>query len=96
MEDTISIDKAIMRLNEMLAADPIATNALFCAMVPVNEALANHPTIQVGVYNEIHFVRLIGVLNGIFGCDENGCGPIAIFYDNGRIVKFDHFVRQVE
>ena len=84
-----AIDRALDVLNEMLALDPIATNALFCASAPVNEALANHPTIQVWAPpGQQTCVRPIGLINGLFGCDGNEIGYICADYDNGRITGF--------
>ena len=72
-----AIDDAVRVLNEMLALDPFATNALFCASAPVNEALANHPTVQVGTLGgTLPVVRPMGLINGIFGCDGNNVGWI--------------------
>ena len=84
-----AIHDAIGVLNEALALDPIAINALFCAAAPVNEALADHPTIQVGgLGGTMLVVRPLGLINGIFGCDGNKIGWICADYDNGRILRF--------
>ena len=85
----VTVDDAIQLLNEMLATDPIATNALFCASAPVNRELADHPTIQVAApAGWSPTVRLLGLLNGIFGADGQRIGWICADYDDGQIVRF--------
>ena len=92
LKENVSIDEAIDLLNDMLRIDPMATNVLFCAAAPVNQALRDHPTIQVGGEpGYFPVVRLMGVINGIFGVDENVCGAIAAEYDNGRIIGFRRY-----
>lgn len=70
----VTADDAIRLLNEAFAADPVAMEVLMGVRVRVNEAMQNHPTIQVGADNTLGF---IGLLNGIFGVDENGNGRLA-------------------
>jgi hypothetical protein len=77
----------------MLRLDPEATDKLVKSRVPCNEALAEHPTIQCGIFDgtKQNRVGLLGVLNGLFGCDANGCGAIAMVIEgenNDLIEKF--------
>ena len=88
------IDNAIKVLNEALAADPDAINTLFAFAVPVNQQLAEHPTIQVWNPPEQDgpTLRAIGIINGIFGVDAYDCGYICAHVESdGTIIKFDRF-----
>lgn len=79
IKETITVDDAIALLNSMVKADPKATEALVEQRIPCNEALAEHPTIQVvgGEGPNPPKVGLLGVINGMFGIDDQGWGPIA-------------------
>lgn len=67
---TPTIETAVRILNEAFAADPVAVHSLCCNRVPCNDALADHPTVQVesavaaGQPERAH-VGLIGMLNGV-------------------------------
>ena len=74
--DTVSADDVIRYLNELVEIDPLAIRALMCTRIPCNEALANHPTVQVSEWPEGCHVGVIGIINGLFGTDEEGRGGI--------------------
>lgn len=79
-------DHIINVLNELVALDREAVTKLVETRVPCNQALADHPTVQV---SEGPSVGLLGVLNGIAGVDHDGWGFIAAsFDDQGHLVKF--------
>jgi hypothetical protein len=100
----ITIDQAIELLNQAVLTDREAIAALISNRVSCNEALANHPTIQVvaiinktracgksepGLNIERYEVGLLGILNGLFGIDENGWGFIVAHYDDsGTLLGF--------
>lgn len=90
IKEAVSIDDVILVLNDLLAADPDAAHALVEQRVKCSEKLANHPTIQVHCLDgQKPTVGLLGVINGIFGVDQDGWGPIvAVFEDDGRLVRF--------
>lgn len=96
-----AISQAVKVLNEALESDPVTVNQLVNLRVMCNEELANHPSIQVGKdnrYQTVHWVGLFGIINGLFGVDENGWGFIEaeIRDDNGLIVRFhDRRLKQV-
>lgn len=84
------IAAAIATLNEALAADPDAINALMRLEVECNAALGRHPSIQVGAQWLSLTLRPLGLINGLFGADEDGWGFICMKTDaDGRIVEFD-------
>jgi hypothetical protein len=53
-------------LNECFKTDPEATKALFAHRVPVNEAMADHPTVQVAA-GDPPTMSILGLLNGFVG-----------------------------
>ena len=84
-----TVDEAISVLNTVLEADPEATRYLIEGRVICNEALAAHPTVQVGEVNGRYYVGLLGVINSLFGVDEREWGFIAAEYDDaGRLQRF--------
>lgn len=89
VEEKITIQETVDFLNELLKIDPATITALFSLRVACNKKLANHETVQVGVISKQYYqVGMIGVLNGLFGIDDNGWGHIAADYDDGRIIRF--------
>jgi len=65
--DDLIADRIIEVLNSALEADPAAVYALVESRVPCNEALADHPTIQVLAEGGTYGVGLLGILNGLAG-----------------------------
>lgn len=89
---TVSVEDAIQFLNELLELDRPAIAALIANHVPCNKDLAEHPTVQVRAQHDGYLIGMLGILNGLFGTDENLFGPIvAVFDDNGR--KYNKLVR---
>jgi len=91
LKTSITIDATIAYLNVLIELDRPAIAALVANRVPCNEALAEHPTCQVGAQHGGFHVGLLGLLNGLFGTfDEGehlGWGPIkAVFEDEERAV----------
>ena len=70
--DQRAIDHAIRVLNDALALDPKAISDLFRMEVLVNEALADHPTIQVGTT----VVNVQANVAGIPGVDAELTVPV--------------------
>ncbi len=86
-----SIEHAVDVLNRAVRADPDAVAELVCARVPCNLSLAKDPTIQVHADGDGGTYRagLLGIVNGIFGVDSDGWGPItAKFDDRGKLEGF--------
>lgn len=86
-----SIRHAVDVLNRALCADPDAVAELVNARVPCNLSLAKDPTIQVAADGDggTYRVGLLGIVNGIFGIDGDGWGPItAQFDDRGKLEEF--------
>lgn len=68
-------------LNEIHLLDRQALGALLANRVPCNEALADHPTVQVGDANGGFTVGLLGILNGLAGVDSKGRGAVAAKFE---------------
>ena len=90
----VSVKKVIAILNEINELDTSVLPALISHRVSCNKALGQHPTVQVGYINddpktERYEVGFLGILNGLFGTDENGWGHIYVHLkENGSIDKF--------
>lgn len=93
----VSAEHAVKILNEAFKLDPKAIKDMAEWAVTPNENLINHPTIQcssqkidvIGGQVDFYTLRLTGLLNGIFGVDEHGQGPIARKYDeHGNFAGF--------
>ena len=89
--NSIDVEDVIAFLNDLLRVDRSAVSRLIETRVPCNECVANHPSVQVqadpGGKNPS--VGFLGVLNGMFGVDEEGWGQIGMeVTDDGRILHF--------
>ncbi len=91
-------DLLIQRLNEIAKVDPTAMAALIKTRVPCNEAMRNHPTVQVarqvGTSDDAFEIGFLGMLNGIIGVIENGprkgWGHIVVVMDHdGTFLRFE-------
>ncbi len=81
---------ALDALNSALDADRRAVSALFAIRVECNEALADHPTVQVGGGT----VGALGLINGLFGTiptgPRAGWGYISAIMDaDGALIRFE-------
>ena len=77
IQKKITPQDAVDLLNEAAKLNAQAIRALVDHRVRVNDKLADHPTIQVAVNRyEVPYLGMLGVLNGLFGIDEHGCGAI--------------------
>ena len=100
--NTLQIDEVVTFLNELVAMDEHFVRMLVNTRVPCNQAIADHPTVQVGDRTESNKLLLgdalerpwaagfLGVLNGFFGIDENGWGFIymEVDQDSGEVKRF--------
>lgn len=77
----MDIQPAVDALNAAFAADPLAMRALLINVVPCNQALADHPTIQVAEYDEGFTVGMLGVINGVL--ESLGMDRIASKWSDG-------------
>lgn len=86
-----TVDEAIEVLNRIHGADPSVLPALINHRVPCNAALAADPTVQVGASPDEpdgpYEVGLLGVVNGLFGVDDQSWGFIAADYDDQRQLR---------
>jgi len=78
----ITLKDAIDFLNELVKIDADALRALIGHRVPCNNGLVDHPTVQVGEFGGVFQVGMLGILNGLFGVNEDGYGFITVRGDN--------------
>lgn len=90
-----TVDQAVEILNRIHAADSTVLPALIEHRVACNEQLATDPTVQVrGRVGEAE-VGLLGIINGLFGVDDNSRGFIGAEYDTDhRLTGFVRLDRQ--
>lgn len=89
IKEKISIDEVVDFLNELVRLDEPAITKLLDARVECGENFADHETLQVGKYRDVFKVGFLGVLNGLFGADEQKYGPI-----EAVIGRHDHKVQR--
>lgn len=83
--------RVVRVLNEIHKLDSTVLQALIEHRVSCNEALANHPTVQVAKSDngEGFIVGMLGILNGFFPTLPDNSGPIrAHFNDTGELLYF--------
>lgn len=80
------LNHAISILNEAVYLDPEAMTKLLTNRVPCNEQLAEHPTIQVSQDCEL---GPLGLINGIFGVNEQQRGYIVAVYIDSKLSHFE-------
>lgn len=89
IKESVSPQDVIDLLNQAFKLDPQAIEKLFAVRVQCNESLAEHPTIQVRDYGpDSPNVGVIGLLNGIFGVDDEESGIIGSIYDDNELQGF--------
>jgi len=100
IRNVVTPDQAIDYLNDLVALDAKAMERLVECRIPCNEQFAEHPTVQVVPDDAAppdtvsHSVGLLGILNGLFGVDDDSWGTLsAVFEDDGTLVKFQRTKR---
>jgi hypothetical protein len=87
-------DLIIERLNEISKRDPVAFGKLIEARIECNEALADHPSVQVSNHEPgLAKVGVLGIINGLIGTIDNGprkgWGLVTVACeDDGSVVRF--------
>jgi hypothetical protein len=86
---TVTIESVCETLNSLLELEPETMQSLLAFRVECGQAMAEHETVQVkdegaGKYT----VGILGLLNGVFGKDENGNGNLCAMYSNGKLAGF--------
>lgn len=71
--EPMGVEATVAVLNELFALDPAGTARLVEARVPVNDAVADHPTVPVFPTPDGCRLGILGVLNGIL-MREDPCG----------------------
>lgn len=95
IKNSVSIQEVIEFLNELVEINQEAVENLIEQRVECNKKLADHPTVQVTAYDGEHpKVGLLGVLNGLFGANEEGWGPIMAVFDEHKLIGFQRTIRK--
>ena len=81
MKESVTIDDVIVYLNELVELDKPAMAALIANRVPCNQQMADHPTAQVHAQHGGFFIGLVGIINGMFGVNADGWGPITWVFE---------------
>jgi hypothetical protein len=86
-------DLLIKRLNEIIKYDKQALGNLINIRTKCNNAMANHPSVQVVAYGEDQpTVGMLGIINGIVGTidtgSKRGCGLITAIFQDGTLTHF--------
>lgn len=87
-KNSVTPAEVVDLLNDLMRRDFAAVRALFELRVSCNAELASHPTVQVkfedaGGEAPIQFnVGLLGILNGLFGVDDQKRGVIRSVHDS--------------
>ena len=79
-------------LNVLLEVDRNAIACLIANRVPCNQALADHPTVQVGPQHGGYYVGMLGILNGLCGVKPDGAGFLVAIFDgegNRDLLRFE-------
>lgn len=89
LKESVSPQDVCNLLNELLEKDYDCVHELISYRVKCNQAVADHPTVQVQQLKDEPFkVGLLGILNGLFGIREDLFGTICMEVDGTRIVTF--------
>jgi len=90
IKETISIKDIANLLNELLKKDPKGIKKLFNYRVKTTTEVANHPSVLVASSREYgpkseskisnYSLGFLGILNGLFGTQEDGCGFLYYSY----------------
>ena len=92
------LEHTILVLNQINELDCTVLPDLIGYRTSCNQALAEHPTVQVGLWHENqpfgeangYEVGLLGILNGLFGVKEDGYGYIAARFSDD-LERIEHF-----
>jgi hypothetical protein len=90
LKESITPQDVCDLLNELLEKDYDCIHELISYRVKCNQAVADHPTVQVQCFKPESKpkVGLLGILNGLFGVREDLFGIICMEVDGTRIVTF--------
>lgn len=84
-----SVQDVIDLLNELNRMDGDVVSALVNTRYRCNDAVVRHPTVQVDSSEGSPRLGFVGLLNGLFGVDEGGYGPLTAVMDaRNKVVRF--------
>ena len=91
----LAVKWAINVLNEALELEPVAITDLLFRRVSIGPGLATHQSIQTRAAGpDSYQVSALGLINGLFGADENDWGFIYAHVDDSGLIT--HFSTKLE
>ena len=88
MIESITVNEVVEFLNHLLTIDRKTITSLIKHKIECNKNLFKHPSVQVLKTKDKYLVSMLGILNGMFGVDNNGYGQITACFENDIIIKF--------
>lgn len=80
-------------LSQLVVLDRSFVEKLIDQRVLCNDAIADHPTVQVGEKRGRNYAGILGVLNGFLGTIDAGpmagWGALTAIYEGGHLVRFE-------
>lgn len=89
IKQSVTPQEVVDFLNELIEVDRIAIAALVDNRVPCNQSMADHPTVPVYARHEGYLIGMLGILNGMFGTDDDGWGIISSVSDGDGLLRFE-------
>jgi len=95
IRNPVSIEQALEVLNRAVRSDREAVENLLDQRVECNDTLADDPEIQIGLHlNGKSTLSFLGLLNGIFGENEDRWGAIVAVYKLRCSENWEHEVSE--
>jgi len=91
MHFNVQLEHTILVLNQINDLDPTVLPRLIGHRVSCNQALADHPTVQVGKTEEGFEVGLLGIVNGFFDVKKDSYGYICARYSDNELGQIERF-----
>jgi hypothetical protein len=88
IKESTTPEEVVRLLNDLLKDDPECITNLINNKIECNKTIAEHETVQVSLKDGIYRLGIVGLLNGIFGINDNGFGCIASYWEDGKLKKF--------
>jgi len=93
LKESVTPQEVCDLLNSLLKTDREFITNIMKTHIPCNKKVAEHPTVQVRGYKDYpdsYTCDILGILNGLFGIQEDGMGAICYLMDDAseKITEF--------